>query len=677
LLAVLLALAPFSASVKGAGTSPETAAIQILPLPQDDTFGLDINAQANVSVQARDHDLRVIDAPARTEFNFEGFKLKLPHQGEDAFIAVWKKIPRAEAENRRVSVAQGDDKLNRVFDLPQSVVIPVNAKYASLTFLHTVRGAGEIGETLFRYTVDYQNGKTATIDINDGERVAGSSKPAYLTEGKSVYSGAVGGGERNLFLTSWNNPAPEEQINSITIEAVAKKIVPVLLGIAGHKQFQGQKLVSLGNDGKAKLAVDFSRKIKPISQNIFAMNAPYMIMMTKDGSGYTRYGNDLDKAIQLFRVCEFSSVRFWNRVHPAGADAKLRYDILDAHSTIVQKSCGGSNTKIYLNIAYGFPKFVKESDHPRHYLDFLVTWYADILDYYISKKQWPISHIEVFNEQLTRKWENNECREMHFSFYNALAEVVKKKYPTIKIGGTTEAWPEMGVINDFIRKCGDNTDFIAWHSYGTGRSTTPTIDLMKHTDKFAKSSQVVYEAWKKQFPDKEIEQSISEWALNYAAWKKPHESRQKTGEGQAWALSVMQNMLYDGVADNMYFWHFWGGGDYGTIQRNGFKRAGFTTFSLLNRHLKNGRLCAQESDNTMVEIIAGASANAKVIVLINKNDTPVQVELAVKGLTGKTEAKLYRIADKEKNYSESATALEADGNSFSLKKFSVCILIAE
>jgi hypothetical protein len=590
---------------------------QILPLPADDLYPVNLEKSANIQLNPTDLKLRVFSEQthADSRLNLQGMELLLTDK-KGLFVGVWKPISDDILKKRDVTVAQGDDKIREATDLPEQVVIPVNANYSALSFLHTVKGAGEFGDVLFNYLVTYDDGSVHLIPVKEGERIGGQLKPTVITQGHEVFDNLVSFRTVSLFISTWKNPAPQKKIQSITLQAVAPKIIPITLGIAGHRILLSSETPPAPQSSAAHTHVDFTQKIKPVKAQLFGINVPYISKA------------DSQEYFDKFRDIDFASVRIWNRIHPVDGQSEPSTESLEKQAQSLIKLVGDTQTRILLNLGSLGKNFPDQDDQLDPYINQRCNWYMRVLQNLIDEHHLPILYIEVFNEELI----GHKDAPAKYRFFNALAQRVKADYPQVKIGGTAECWPDVGVMEQFVVSCGKHVDLLTWHMYATGKASTPTLRLMRATDQFAKSSVQIQKMYDKHFPGKSISQAITEYNINYASWKPPYEERQSNGVGSLWIMSVLNHLLYEGQADSAMFWHYFSGGNYGVVDAQYKLKPARTLFYLLNRYLRDAQLCKVESDNDMVEIVATENGSCFVVVTLNKSPYKQQIMPQITGL---------------------------------------------
>ncbi len=568
---------------------------------KEEKSDISIKDSANIPLDPQDELLRVFakERLKEKEIQFEDFRISTEAE-TPVFVGVWVAASAKELKHQNVSVAQDAQNVKRAIQLPESVEIPIRNKFAALELFHTVKGAGEPGELLFEYRVRYADGKTAAIPIREGERIGGQLKSSDVTLADPVFSSIVENRTVTGFRTFWKNPHPELEMASVTLRGIKKKIIPILLGLRGLENCPENMERSVR---KIAGLIDFGKRICSVRSNLFGTNVPYLL--NKNGDAY----------FTDFHETHYPLVRIWNRCHPKKKNDILNEKMLEEQSGKILRLTGNGMTRILLNLG-GCPKWLLEEKNPDQSFDFLSDWYLQILEYGLSEKKWPVDVIELFNEELIGHPEQEV--QLKFRLYNHLAAKIKGKYPRIKMGGTTECWPDLRIYERFLQNCGKNVDVLTWHMYATGKSTTPLPLLFSKTDAFAKSSMRLNELAGQYCPGRKIRQAITEYNMNYAAWK-PVDRRLVKGIGTLWTFSVLRNLLYDGACDYAMFWHYRGGGTYGAIGGEGEIRPSGMLFYLLNRHLAGAELVQAETNQPEVELLAAEKKNVRIIVLANKS----------------------------------------------------------
>jgi len=549
---------------------------------------------------------------------------------EHAFVGVWKHIDEKVLKERSVSVAQADDKVRVAQSLPENVVIPINAKAGVLYFLHAEKGAGELGDDLWQYEITLADGTTQAIVIREGQQVSGYLKSEETEDAELVLTSLVNNAPAKVYLWRWENPSPDAVIKCVRMTAIRDKIIPVLLGIAF-----GSSSADTGGINAVKPAMvmsehvrveaNFLNAVRPVRRGLFSMNNPYLTAT----NGITGRGLQLVYGHNEWKRYEqmgFVYDRIWiGGLLPKIPDGQLEhtasYELVNEAMIKIGKH---TNTRIILNI--NPPKWCfSEEPGLDQRLDRLCEFCVAIIGEGL-KSGWPVEYVELFNETLIGH--STEEIERKYRCFNRLASALKKTFPTLKITGTAECWPAVGVLEQFVKHCGENLDALSWHLYPTGNVTTPTNVLMKATSQFAAESKRVGEMLNRVIPDRPISQLITEYNINYAAWKQGGEKRQNNGVGATWLLSVMRHLLYDGNADVANYWHYEFGTPYsiGRSPKAKLSPMGQTLF-LLN-HYASGNLVQTETSSPSIECLAVDNDSDCMLAVINVSEKTQQVDVS-------------------------------------------------
>jgi hypothetical protein len=125
--------------------------------------------------------------------------------------------------------------------------------------------------------------------------------------------------------------------------------------------------------------------------------------------------------------------------------------------------------KPMLLLCYNAPWLAKDSRFtgaPRNVSEW-VEFALGVISYFEGKSgTGSIQYVEIWNEpNIPTFWTGT--KEEYFILFNRAAEAIHKKFPHIEVGGPvlspggeTEQW-----MRDFIETCGNNSDFISFHSY--------------------------------------------------------------------------------------------------------------------------------------------------------------------------------------------------------------------
>lgn len=121
-------------------------------------------------------------------------------------------------------------------DLPQRVTLelPPGLKAKALVFLHTTGWATAIkNERVGAYTLTYADGSKATLPLEYGRHLTAWTETQTRTlVYEPVWRGQTPDGlEVGLGALVWNNPKPDAEIRSLTLESTAGAANPTLIGL--------------------------------------------------------------------------------------------------------------------------------------------------------------------------------------------------------------------------------------------------------------------------------------------------------------------------------------------------------------------------------------------------------------------------------------------------------------
>ena len=638
----------------------ENEAIQ--PLAEPARY-VDLKAAANVPLFPDDSAMRIIGEEFKGKDTFDclGFRFPLQRQGP-AFVAVT--LRAADKGPRKAEIPQEQDLVKIVpAMLPDDVDIPVKLKGRYISFLHAVRGGGMLLDTLFAYQAEYDDGETVDIPIREGEQIGGYLMDYATTEAVRVHYSMIGNASVGVFLYEWENPRPEHEIVRISMNAKARTLA-YALGIAAHDQPVGIKPAKAKGEGIVQVTADYTATLGPVKRGLFSIN---------------EHALRSEKGKRMEDLAELAppTVRSWNRIHPPKDNPTKRFEpakdlaseeIRKAYPEYVERleqmaryyraHVKRVNIPLFFTIAqmnFG-PKAVLLDDPA--VFDAYVDWYTDVLKWMWNDIGIETPYIALFNESGIGR--PVELRHKQYRFFNALADSIRAANPNVKIGGMSECWPDMGIIREFIQACGEHADFISWNCYATGSVEKPPFaELMQRTDRYAIVSNNIRKANEELLPDRPLEQAVSEYNINYRAWR-PVDHRMHKGYGAVWTFAVLNNLLYKGSLDLAYYWHFVGG-SYGVVAPDGLYPAG-TVFHLLSTRTRQGQLClARSADESRVECLAVATPGEYLLALVNKTPEPRTVELQLLNYAPVSEPGLT-------THSTEEWTVAAEDDRFSLRK---------
>ncbi len=569
-----------------------------------------LGAAANLSVTPEGDLPKVIDPASlnQSTLAWDEGEYVVP-AGEKAFVAVWMRPEVKEEKKPEAGVAQADDKIKGRLSLPAEAEVAVKGRYPALVFLQAEAGAGEYGDHLWSYEVNYAGGQREEIRIREGEQVYGLMKGQTAEAAREVWSGLVDNSPAKVYAYTWLNPHPDQELRSIRILAVRPKIVPVLLGVAGAKQAEPPAVAApQAADGPVAVEVNLLKPVRPVRPGLFSINNPNLA----DSGGELARS---DESWRFYAQLGFPWDRIWlGKLLPDAPDKDLALgQAFEQYDLAARRMAKETKTRIILNLnppKWGWDEAADLDARQERLAGQCVELVGQCL-----KNGWPLGYVELFNETLIRHPAAEVKRK--YACFNRVAAALKKAYPEIKIAGTAECWPAVEVLERFMQNCGQNTDALSWHLYPTGDTKTATEAIMGKTGQFAESSRLVQKMLKKHFPDREIPQLITELNINYAAWLNGGESRQKNGIGAVWLLSVLGHLLYDGEAEVANYWHYAFDSCYSVGTTPGWRPTPVgTAYWLLNRYFR-GQLCQVGCGDKALQAIAADNGTEYALAVLN------------------------------------------------------------
>jgi len=119
-------------------------------------------------------------------------------------------------------------------ELPQSVTLELRTKAKALVFLHTTGWASaQRFEKIGSYTLTYADGSRATLGLEYGRHITSWIEPLARTViYDPVWRGKTPDGlDAGLNALVWNNPKPDLEIKSLTLESTGGPANPTLIGL--------------------------------------------------------------------------------------------------------------------------------------------------------------------------------------------------------------------------------------------------------------------------------------------------------------------------------------------------------------------------------------------------------------------------------------------------------------
>jgi hypothetical protein len=247
---------------------------------------------------------------------------------------------------------------------------------------------------------------------------------------------------------------------------------------------------------------------------------------------------------------------------------------------------------------------------------------AELVNILNKRQQRNILYWEPLNEKDVPYQKAGKLNDL-WQLYNQCAIAMRAVDSRIKVGGPVLTWDNTNLVDDFLRACRNNTDFLSWHRYGSGNANEPTDTLMAYTPNYATQVRKMREITKQYISSRRVPMFLGEYNINYS-WKSG-EQRQNTHVGAVWFASVLKH-LADAGADMATSWHL-KDGIYGMIDPQNQMRPAATVFTWLNKFFV-GEVIQTKSDNPMVEaMVVRRSATRHALLFINKSANPVTVNV--------------------------------------------------
>jgi hypothetical protein len=575
---------------------------------------LDISKAANIASFPQNDGLRVLGDEFKNhqDMMFEDIRVKIG-SNSPAFVGVAK----TGGKNIKAEVAQAENMVKEVpAELPEAIDIPLGIKAGALNFIHSVRGnSGQFTDTLFEYIVHYEDGTESVIPVKEGERIAGQLKNDDITKGHKLLSSVIGGSAVNIFSSIWRNPSPEKTIKFLSMRAKARKHICVLLalgaGTADGSILKYTEKVSC----EIAATIDFGLVTGKPKAALLSINMPGIFRLSSSTQLFK------DQYFDMIGRLAPPMVQNWNacKAEPRAFDSNECDKKMKAGFERLLKV--SPDTRIFFKIG-GFPD---EKIIPEEKWNFAFEWYLSLIKHLRNDLKMPIDYVEIYNEEIVGK--SKEARDKRYRFFNALATKLKLENPGLKVGGTAECWPDTGIIDEFMRNCGENTDFISWHLYPTGSPLTPFKKLLDGSDIYAKYSNRIKRIVAERAPGRKIEQFVTEYNMNYSAWK-PLDEKPAKGYAAIWLFSVWRNCILTGSLDGMFYWRFTADGSYGVVEKGKPRPAGIL-LQILNTRLRDCTSFSAVSSDASVECLALETKEERVIAFVNKAETPVSITIEV------------------------------------------------
>jgi hypothetical protein len=206
---------------------------------------------------------------------------------------------------------------------------------------------------------------------------------------------------------------------------------------------------------------------------------------------------------------------------------------------------------------------------------------------------------------------------------------MKRVDPRIKIGGPVLTWDNTNILDDYLRACQTNIDFISWHRYGSGNANESTDTLMAYTPKYGNQVRKMRETINQYLPGRQVPLLLGEYNINYS-WKSG-EQRQNTHIGAVWFASVLKHLADAGI-EMATSWHL-KDGIYGMIDPQNQLRPAATVFEWGLKYLIGEVIQTQSSTPFLEALAIRRSPQEHALLLINKSESTTTLNLQFSGVS--------------------------------------------
>ncbi len=368
-----------------------------------------------------------------------------------------------------------------------------------------------------------------------------------------------------------------------------------------------QNLWLSGSSINTKVRVDWTKPIAQTTPFTFGSNDYEITILEKaSDSVFQKHLAELD--IRLIRIHHIDLCERWtNRATKTWDEEKI-------------KACYDASYPQQPTIIQNIPRWPSWMATNRRGLlsrkeyDNYATFCAQLVEILNRRQQRQIRYWEPLNEQDVPYQKAGKLNQL-WVIYNKVARAMKAVDPSIKVGGPVLTWDEPNRLEDFLKKCASNVDFISWHRYGSGNAKESTDTLMSYTPEYRTQVENFRKIAEKYIPDRKVPLFLGEYNINYS-WNSG-ENRQNTHIGAVWFASVFKHLADAGI-DMATSWHL---KDmyYGMIDHMNNLRPAATVFRWAIKYL-TGKVMYTESGHKFVEAMAIEQSNEqRSLLLINKS----------------------------------------------------------
>lgn len=376
-----------------------------------------------------------------------------------------------------------------------------------------------------------------------------------------------------------------------------------------------QNLWLSGKSINTKVRVDWKNQVAQTTSFTFGSNDYEITILEKaSDSDFQEHLAELD--IRLIRIHHIDLCERWtNRATKTWDEAKI-------------KACYDASYPQQPTIIQNIPRWPSWMATDQDGLlstneyDNYATFCAQLVEILNEEQQRQISYWEPLNEQDVA-YEKAGKLDQLWEIYNKVARAMKAVDPSIKVGGPVLTWDDPNRLEDFLKKCASNVDFISWHRYASGNPKESTDKLMSYTPEYRRQVEDFREIVDTYIPNRKVPLFLGEYNINYS-WNSG-EDRQNTHVGAVWFASVFKHLADAGI-DMATSWHL---KDmyYGMIDHNNNLRPAATVFRWAIKYL-TGEVMYTESGDEFVEAMAIKQSNEqRSLLLINKSDKSASIRI--------------------------------------------------
>lgn len=338
-----------------------------------------------------------------------------------------------------------------------------------------------------------------------------------------------------------------------------------------------------------------------------------------------------DLKIRLIRIHHSSMSDRWSDATTRNWDVAKIKASYDAASYLKQAT-------VIQNIP-GWPKWMQQDSSglldPSQYGTY-ANFCAELVKILNKSQQRNVLYWEPVNEKDVLYQKAGRLDDL-WKLYNQCAVAMKGVDPRIKIGGPVLTWDNTNILDDYLRACQNNIDFISWHRYGSGNVNESTDTLMAYTPNYGNQVRKIREITNQYLPGRQVPLFLGEYNINYS-WKSG-EQRQNTHIGAVWFASVLKHLADAGI-EMAASWHL-KDGIYGMIDPQNQLRPAATVFEWGLKYLIGEVIQTQSSDPFLEALAIRRSQREHALLLINKSGSPTSLNLQFSG--GTVLPKQYRL----------------------------------